>query len=90
MLRVSAWTLYRNLADVPHIRVGSSIKIPCEWLFLEPPPVPVRYSSVRAPRWYDQPVLPFEVVPERRWRNSKRLVTLNHFGEPVDALANFS
>lgn len=90
ILRVSEWTLYRNLDDVPHVRVGTLIKIPCEWLFLEPPKVPVIRGSVTPPRWFEQPPLPFEVKPERRWRNSKRLVRLNHFGEPLDALANFS
>lgn len=87
VLRMSPWTLYRNLDDVPHIRVGTSIRVRCEWLFLEPPASVSHVPYVPQPH---QPMLPFDVKPERRWRNNGHLVRLNHFGEPLDALANFS
>ena len=89
MLRMNPHTIYRNLSDVPHVRLGTYIRIPCEWLYLEPPLIPTLEGRRKPPEWYEQPYLPFDVVPERRWRNSGRRVVLNHFGEPVDALANF-
>ena len=80
MLRVSAWTLYRNLHDVPHVRVGRSIMIRCEWLFLEPPEV-VSYQPYAA--MPHQMVLPFEVKTVRTWRNTGQPIVLNPYGEPL-------
>lgn len=83
ILRCNKETIYRNLKDVPHIRQGGFILIPCEWLGYEPPAAPGLYGPVKPERWFEQPMLPFEVKPQRRWRNTNRLVSLNHFGEPV-------
>jgi hypothetical protein len=82
ILRVSTATIYRNLSDVPHTRLGTDIRIPCEWLYLEPPRVEAFRHSYPAPRWYEQLQLPFEVKPERRWRNTKRRIYLNPLGYP--------
>ena len=82
ILRMSAWTLYRNMEDIPHIKVGPEFRIPVEFLMMEPPPIKV-YGKVYQPRFYHQPFLPFEVKPIRSWRNSRRPVVLNPFGEPI-------
>lgn len=82
LLRMNAYTLYRNMADVPHIMVGTDYRIPCEFLMLRPPPIPYLRRVIQ-PEPYFQPYLPFEVKPERRWRNSKRLVSLDPFGHPL-------
>jgi hypothetical protein len=80
MLRVSAWTLYRNLQDVPHIRVGSLIKVRCEWLFLEPP---ARFNHQTYHPQPHQDTLPFDVKPVRVWRNTGKPVMLDPFGYPM-------
>ena len=71
-LRMSPWTIYRNLQDIPHVRVGTYIRIPCQWLFLEPPRTRVFKGSLE-PAPY-QPYLPFEVTDKRRWRNTGHIV----------------
>jgi hypothetical protein len=74
MLRVSAWTLYRNLHDVPHIRIGGYIRVRCEWLYLEPP-AQVSYQDYKPQPW--QPMLPFDVTPVKVWRNTGKPVMRN-------------
>lgn len=82
ILRMNTATLYRNMEDVPHIKVGKEFKIPCEFLMLSPPPV--NHQTIKAPAqpFYHQPYLPFDVVPERRWRNNGRLAKYDPFGSP--------
>ena len=82
ILRMNPHTIYRNLADVPHIRSGTLIRIPCDFLLMNPPPVRVFGRIYQAPTWW-QDVLPFDVKPERRWRNNHRLVRHDPFGDAL-------
>ena len=82
VLRMNPRTIYRNLHDVPHVRSGQLIRIPCEWLMLRPPPIRHRYFTYNPPAFW-QPPLPFDVKPERRWRNNNRLVRLDPFGDAL-------
>lgn len=82
VLRMNPYTIYRNLHDVPHIRSGQVIRIPCEWLMLRPPVQRVLGRTIQAPTFWQEP-LPFDVKPERRWRNNKRLVHLDPFGDAL-------
>lgn len=82
ILRVSRWTLYRNMHEVPHVMVGTEYRIPVEWLFMEPPKVRLGRTECAAPRFYDQPAL-FDVAPVRTWRNSGKPVMLDPYGDAV-------
>jgi hypothetical protein len=79
ILRVDEDTIYNNLHDVPHIKVGNLIKIRCEWLFLEPP---ARVSHQVYEPHAHQMTLPFDVKPVRVWRNSRKPVMLDPYGTP--------
>jgi hypothetical protein len=82
ILRVNPATIYRNLHEVPHLRNGNLIVIPCEWLFMEPPPIPVSGRRYVTPEpWFEQLELPIEIKPVRRWRNNGRPVVLDPFGD---------
>lgn len=81
ILRMSAWTLYRNMHQVPHIKNGNWYLIPVDFLFMEPPPVVVQSKTYHV-RYYEQPMLPFDVKDVRRWRNNKKPVMLDPFGSP--------
>lgn len=79
ILRMNPATIYRNLDDVPHERHNGNIIIPCEFLFMTPPPVNVLGKTIPTARWWQQMVLPFEIPSQRRWRNSGRLVQSYHY-----------
>lgn len=72
LLRVNKESIYRNLDEIPHIRFGRDIRIPCEFLLLEPPVERMCRIDVRHERWFKQLELPFEVPAQRRWRNGAR------------------
>jgi hypothetical protein len=80
ILRVDEDTIYNNLHDVPHIKVGNLIKVRCEWLFLEPPG---RVYEQRYDPMPHQMMLPFDVKEIRRWRNNGHKVMLNPYGDPL-------
>lgn len=66
ILRVSPWTLYRNMAEIPHTRLGNLYRIHVSFLFCEyvPPPSVTRYDST-----HDHDQLEFEYdVPIRTVR----------------------
>lgn len=81
ILRVDEDTIYNNLNDVPHIKVGNLIRIRCEWLFLEPP---ARVYEQRYEPKPHQMMLPFDIKPVRVWRNTGKPVMLNPYGEPIN------
>lgn len=80
ILRVNPATIYRNLHEVPHVRHGHFIVIPCEWLFMEPPQVRSLTRYVTPEPWFEQLAL-FDITPVRKWRNNGRPVVLDPFGD---------
>ena len=87
MLRVNPFTLYRNMDQIPHIKLGNEYRIACWFLLLEPPPIHVFKHDYEHDTFY-QPPLPFVYKPQRRWANTRRLVHLDPFGDPLRAPAS--
>ena len=66
VLRVSPWTLYRNIDEVPHTRIGNLIRVHVSFLMCEYVPGP---SVTKYDRSYDHDQLEFEYdVPVRTVR----------------------
>ena len=80
ILRVSKWTIYRNIDHIPHVKVGNVYRINVLYLGLEPPDIKGCRATYKPDTFY-QPPLPFDVKPQRRWRNGHRLVRLDPFGD---------
>jgi excisionase family DNA binding protein len=82
ILRVSKWTIYRNIQQIPHVKVGNVYRINVIFLGLVPPVIKGCKTTYEPEMHYQLP-LPFDIKPQRRWRNNHQLVALDPFGDAL-------
>ncbi len=74
ILRMNKWTLYRNMQDIPHIKLGGIWKIHVSFLMLEyTPPVEVtKYLQEDMNQLEFEYDVPIRTV--RRYRNTREMI----------------